>query len=168
MLTHESSENPALRILEISGISSDVILRASSFFIEAYPTPAASRGFVSRGWKCLQLPPISESAAARQSSDRRLNIVDALDVKNPRDAFDRAQYALELLAVVDVERHFHARVQRFAAALKRANVRTSVADCAGDAGENSGAVFSENSQAHWERCLRRASPLHRNAPLNFI
>src|SRR5579862_1945222 len=163
MLTHESSENPPLRILEISGISSDVILRASSFFIEAYPTPAASRGL-----KCLQPAAISGSPAARHSSASRLNIVDALDVKNPRDAFDRAQYALELLAVVDIERHFHARVQRFAATLKGANVRTGVADCAGDAGENAGAVFSENPQANRECCLRRAGPLHRNAPLDFV
>src|SRR5580704_18626233 len=141
MFTQESSENPALRILEISVTSSGVIFRASSFLIELYSTPAASSGFVSSGWMCLQPAEKNASAAARERSARELDIVNALDVEDAGDALDGGENAFELFAVVDIERHFHARVQFFAAAFEGADIGARVADGAGDAGENAGAIL---------------------------
>src|SRR6201987_2934953 len=116
----------------------------------------------------LQPAETMRKVAAKQSSVRRLNIVNAFDIENSRNALDGAQDALELLAVVNIQRNFHPRVQRFAAALKRADVRARIADRAGDAGENAGTVLGENPQAYRKRGLRGAGPFDRNAALDFI
>ena len=50
-------------------------------------------------------------AAARQSSDSRLNIVDALDIEDAGMRLMRAKNVLELLAVAHVESDFDARAQ---------------------------------------------------------
>src|ERR1700751_2757115 len=116
----------------------------------------------------LQPAETMRKVAAKQSSVRRLNIVNAFDIEDSRNALDGTQDALELLAVVNVERNFHSCVQCFAAALKRADVRARIADSAGDAGENPGTILGENPQAYRKRSLRGAGPFNRNAPLDFI
>ena len=60
------------------------------FFDGSVPDAGSIEGLRVERLHVLAGAAISESAAARQSSDSRLDIVDALDVKDSRDAFDGA------------------------------------------------------------------------------
>src|ERR1700719_4405288 len=89
------------------------------------------------------------------------DVVDAFDVEDAGDAF-------KLLAVVNVQRNFNARVHAFAATFKRADVGAGIADDVGYSSEHAGTVFGENAQTDGKRRLRRVGPIDRNAPLDLV
>lgn len=84
-----------------------------------------------------------------------LDVIDTLDVEYAGDAFDAGDDVFELFAVADVECHFDscARIV-VASALKRADVRSGIANHAGDRCQHAGTVLGENTQANGKLGLR--------------
>src|SRR5580658_7379570 len=82
---------------------------------------------------------------ARQTpaAPKKLNVVNALDIKNARNALHPGKYALQLLAILHIQRDFNARPQILPTALKRANVCAVVADYRRNARQHSRSILGQ-------------------------
>src|SRR5580658_8578221 len=111
----------------------------------------------------------SETNATRKpAASHKLNIVNALNIKNAGNALHPGKYALQLLAILHIQRDFNARPQILPAALKRANVCAVVADYRRNARQHSRSILGQNPQAHRKSRMRLPRPLDGDAPLRVV
>ena len=71
-----------------------------------------------------------------------LNLIDALDTKHPGNSLYVLKYALQLIAIGNVDGGFNARLQIVRPAVEHLNVGSYAADHAGNISEKSGTILA--------------------------
>src|SRR5215469_16508936 len=113
---------------------------------------------------------MSEEAMQKRNKKKGvvLDVVNAADVEDSGDFLNLQEDFFELLAVAHIQGNFYAGMQMFADAFEGADIGFDGADCGGDFGKHTGAVFGEDAEADGENRVRGTGPFRSDAAFCFI
>src|SRR5437588_2066141 len=97
-----------------------------------------------------------------------LNLIDALDTKHPGNSLHVLKYALQLVAIGNVDGGFNARLQIVRSAVEHLNVGSYAADHAGNICEKSGTILAVHHQRDGIGSLPDIAPLYVDAAFGLI